>query len=284
MRVARVGFYGMRNIGPGLVQSAVNKGLTAVVFENNSDVYHNGLSIIEKNIDNEIEHWGLTQKDKKVMMSRIEHIERFSDFQKFDIDIIIESVEENLEVKQSTAKRIFDELNMNIPVMLTAQTNSIESVIDGLDGKERTVNIHPVPSVPIYKIVELIKSGKTSSSTIEIVKYFFEKLDIKCVEVEDNPGMVGPRILVAAVLEACDMMRDSTIRAEEFDHIMKKGLKMYKGPLTMADEIGLDNFKLWIEELSKVDASVYKVPQIIIELIGKGHTGVKAGKGFLNYK
>ncbi|MGE3062469.1 MAG: 3-hydroxyacyl-CoA dehydrogenase family protein [bacterium] len=284
MKVARIGFYGIRNIGPGLVQSTVNKGLTAVVFENNSDVYHNALSIIERNIDYEIDHWGLTPKDKKVMMSRIEHIEKFQDFSKFDIDLIIESVEENLQKKQETAKKIYDELGMNIPVVLTAQTNTIEAIIDGLDDKERTVNIHPVPSVPIYKIVELIKSGKTTESTLEIVKYFFEKLDIKCVEVEDTAGMVGPRILVSTVLEACDMMRDSHIRTEEFDLIMKKGLKMYKGPLSMADEIGLDNMKLWIEELSKVNSSVYKVPQIILDLIGKGHTGVKAGKGFLNYK
>lgn len=284
MRVARVGFFGMRNIGPGLVQSVVNKGLTAVVYENNSDVYHSGVTIIERNVDYEIDHWGLTPKDKKVMMSRIEHIEKFSDFLKHDIDLIIESVEESVEKKRETAKRIYDELGMNIPVLLTAQTNSIESVVDGLPGKERTVNIHPVPSVPIFKIVEMIKSKETNESTIEIVKYFFEKLDIKCVELEDGAGVVGPRILVAAVLEACDMMRDYSISAEAFDAIMKRGLKMYKGPLSMADEIGLDNMKLWMEELSKVDPSVYRVPQIMIDLIGKGQLGVKSGKGFLNYK
>ncbi|HAV92125.1 TPA: hypothetical protein DCW38_02975 [candidate division WOR-3 bacterium] len=284
MKVTRIGFYGIRNIGAGLVQTVVNKGLSAVVFENNSDIYHSALSIIEKNVDSEIEHWGLTSKDKKVMFSKIEHIDKFSDFAKYDIDIIVESVEEELSKKIEVATRIMSELNMNIPIILTSQTNMLKSIVDDMEGAKRTVNIHPVPSVPIYKIVELTRSLNTSEATMEIVRYFFEKLDIKPVEIEDGCGIVGPRILISTVLEACDMMRDSNIQPSDFDLIMKRGLKMYKGPLTMADEIGLDNIKIWIEELSKKDSSVYKVPQIIIDLIGKGHTGIKAGKGFLKYK
>jgi len=284
MKVARIGFYGIRNIGAGLVQSVVNKGLSAVVFENNSDVYHNAISIIEKNVDYEIEHWGLTPKDKKIMFSKIENIEKFSDFSKYDIDIIIESVEEDLSKKIEVTNRIINELNLNIPIILTSQINSLKSIVDNIEGAKKTVNIHPVPSVPIYKIVELILSQNTSEPTLEIVRYFFEKLDIKPVEVEDGCGIVGPRVLISIILEACDMMRNSKIQPGEFDAIMKKGLKMYKGPLTTADEIGLDNIKMWIEELSKIDPSVYKVPQIIIDLIAKGQTGIKAGKGFLNYK
>jgi len=284
MKITRIGFYGIRNVGPGLVQSVANKGLSAVVMENNSDIYHSALSVIEKNVDYEIEHWGMTTKDKKVLFSRIEHIEKLEDFAKHDIDIIIESVEENLDRKIEAFKDIEKNLQMNIPLIMTAQTNTLSDIIDDSEIAHRTVNIHPVPSVPTYKIVELIKNSRTAESAINIVRYFFEKLDIKAVEMQDGSGIVAPRFLMSIVLESCDMIKDYNLDPEMVDMILKKGLKMNKGPLAMADEIGLDNIKLWIKEMSKVDKDVYKVPKIIESLIEKGHTGVKAKKGFLNYK
>lgn len=284
MKITRIGFYGMRNVGPGLVQTVANRGLSAVVFENNSDIYHSALTVIERNVDYEIEHWGMTGKDKKVLFSRIEHIEKIEDFAKHDIDILVESVEENLDKKIEAFRKIEKSLQLNIPLILTAQTNKLIDIIDDSEMASRTVNIHPVPSVPPYKIVEFIKTEKTADSALDIVKHFIEKLDLKAVCMHDGSGIVAPRFLMAIVLESCDMIREYGLDPEMVDRILKKGLKMSKGPLEMADEIGLDNIKLWIKEMSKVDSDVYKVPAIIESLIEKGHTGVKAKKGFLNHK
>ncbi|MEJ5307463.1 MAG: 3-hydroxyacyl-CoA dehydrogenase family protein [candidate division WOR-3 bacterium] len=284
IKITKIGFYGIRNLGPGLVQSVLNKGLTAVIYEKDYDVYQAGLNIIERNIDYEIEHWGLTLKDKKVMLSRIEHIENLADFSKHDIDILVESVEERLQRKREVREKIKNEVNMNIPVIFTSQTNSLKDVLENDELEQKSVNIHPVPSVPIYKLIELFKNENTSETTLEIVKEFFAKLDLKIVELKDGAGLIGPRVLIATVLEACDVMRETGISPEEFDLVMKKGLKMYKGPLSMADEIGLDNIKMWIEELSKIDSSVYKVPEILKNLLDKGYTGIKAKQGFLNYR
>uniref|UniRef100_A0A7C3J6I6 3-hydroxyacyl-CoA dehydrogenase family protein n=1 Tax=candidate division WOR-3 bacterium TaxID=2052148 RepID=A0A7C3J6I6_UNCW3 len=284
VKITKIGFYGIRNLGAGLVQTVINKGLTAVIYEKDYDVYQSALNIIERNIDNEIEHWGLTLKDKKVMLSRMEHIENLSDFSKHDIDIIIESVEDRLQRKREVREKIKNDVNMNIPVIFTSQTNSLKDLLEDSDIASKCVNIHPVPSVPIYKLIELFKSENTSDTTFEIVKEFITKIDLKIVELKDGAGLIGPRVLIATILEACDVMRETGVSPEEFDYVMKKGLKMYKGPLSMADEIGLDNIKIWIEELSKIDSSVYKVPEILKNLLDKGYTGIKVKQGFLNYR
>lgn len=284
MKISKIGFYGIKNIGPGLVQSVAMKGLTAVVYEKNSDLYDSGVSIIERNADYEIEHWGMTLKEKKVMMSRIDHVESFEDLVKQDIDLIIESVEESIQSKKGVIQKLEEQMELNIPVVLTSQTNPISSIVDDLPISARTVNIHPIPSVPVYKLVELIRHHNTTESALEIINSFFEKIDLKPVDMTDGMGGVGPRILISTVLESCDMMAKYSISGKSIDTIMRRGLRMYKGPLTMADEVGLDNIKMWIEEMAKEDNNVYKVPEIIIDLLDKGHTGLKAGRGFLNYK
>ncbi len=284
IRITKIGFYGIRNLGPGLVQSVLNKGLTAVIYEKDYDVFQAGLNIIERNIDYEIEHWGLTLKDKKVMLSRIEHIENLQDFIKHDIDILIESVEERLQRKIEVREKIKKEVPLNIPIIFTSQTNRLSSIVENDILETKSVNIHPVPSVPIYSLVELFRLEKCSDITLEIVKEFFSKLDLKIFELKDGAGLIGPRVLISTILEACDVIKESNISTEEFDMVVKKGLKMYKGPLTMADEIGLDNIKMWIEELSKMDSSVYKVPEILKNLLDKGYTGIKTREGFLKYR
>lgn len=284
VKITKIGFYGIRNLGPGLVQTVINKGLSAVIYEKDYDVYQSGLNIIERNIDSEIEHWGLTLKDKKVMLSRIEHIENLSDFSKHDIDILVESVEERLQRKREVREKIKNEVNMNIPIIFTSQTNSLKDILEESDLKSKSVNVHPVPSVPIYRLVEFFKNDETSDTTYEIVKELFSKIDLKIVEMKDGAGLVGPRVLISTILEACDVMKETGISPEKFDFVMKKGLKMYKGPLAIADEIGLDNIKIWIEELSKIDSSIYKVPEILKNLLDKGYTGIKVKQGFLNYR
>ena len=281
MKISTIGFYGIRNIGPGLVQTLAARGMHSVVYEKNDDIYHNAVSLIESNVEYEIAHWGMTRKDKKVMMSRIEHIDSSDELFKKDIDILIESVEENIEVKKHTIDKIKDKLNLNIPVILTSQINRLEDILpdDSISG--RCVNIHPVPSVPVYKLIEMTRHKNTSDVTIEIIEGFMDKLDLEIIEIPDCAGGIGPRIFVSTVLEACSAFERAGVDFKSADDIMKKGLRMYKGPLTMADELGLHTVKMWIDEMSKFDPEAYKMPGILTKLMGGGYTGAGKDEGFL---
>lgn len=283
MKISKIGFYGIRNTGAGLVQTMAAEGLSAVIYEKNDDIYHNALTVIENNVDYEIEHWGMTRKDKKILMSRIEHIDSFTDFMKQDIDIIIESVEENIDIKRHAVSKIENELELNIPIILTAQINMLSTVLEGSNIADRAVNIHPVPSVPAYKLVEMIRSSQVSEPVMEIIERFFEKLDLQICDIPDCPGGIGPRILVSTVIESCNAISEYRVSKTMADNILKKGLRMYKGPLKMADELGLDTIKTWIEEMNRIEGDRYIVPKLIEDLMEKGYNGLVNRNGFLTY-
>lgn len=283
MKISKIGFYGIRNTGAGLAQTMAAEGLSAVIYEKNDDIYHNALTVIENNVDYEIEHWGMTRKDKKILMSRIEHIDSFSDFMKQDIDIIIESVEENIDIKKHAVSKIENELELNIPIILTAQINMLSTVLEGSNIADRAVNIHPVPSVPSYKLVEMIQSSQVSEPVMEIIERFFEKLDLQICDIPDCPGGIGPRILVSTVIESCNAISEYGVSKIMADNILKKGLRMYKGPLKMADELGLDTIKTWIEEMNRIEGDRYIVPKLIEDLMEKGYNGLVNRNGFLTY-
>ncbi len=283
MKISKIGFYGIRNTGAGLVQTVASEGLAAVVYEKNDDIYHNALSVIENNVDYEIEHWGMTRKDKKILMSRIEHIDSFSDFMKNDIDIIVESVEEQIEIKKHAIEKIENELTLNIPVVLTAQINTLKDILKDSNLASRAVNIHPVPSVPTFKIVEMVRSCSVNEASMEILKSFFDRLDLKVMEIADCPGGIGPRIFISAVIESCNAISQYGIDEIMADNILKIGLRMYKGPLKMADELGLDTVKTWIEEMNRIAGTRYEVPQLLTDMMNSGLNGLVNKKGFLTY-
>ncbi|AKG92164.1 3-hydroxyacyl-CoA dehydrogenase/Enoyl-CoA hydratase [Geoglobus ahangari] len=95
----------------------------------------------------------------------------------------------------------------------------------------------------------------------------------------------GLRIIAPMVNIAAGLIEMGVADAKEIDTAMKLGTNMPKGPLEMADEIGLDVILAKVEELYKEKGyEILKPSEYLKKLVAEGKTGKKASEGFYKYE
>ena len=114
-----------------------------------------------------------------------------------DCDLVIEAVAENIGVKQSTAKFIFDNASDETIVGTNTSNISISSIAEGMaeDRRRRFLGIHFFNPVRYMDLVELIPNADTEEEILRRVRALindrFGKTPIRC---KDAPGFIANRI------------------------------------------------------------------------------------------
>jgi len=141
--------------------------------------------------------------------------------------------------------------------------------------------LNPVPKIPL---VEIVRGLKTSNETYDLIREFAETLDKTAVEVFEYPGYITTRVIVPLINEAMYILMEGVASAEHIDTAMKLGYNFSKGPLALADNIGLDALMKWMETLFReLGEAKYRPCPLLRKLVRAGHLGVKTGKGFFEY-
>lgn len=203
-----------------------------------------------------------------------------------DVDLVIEAVPENLELK----KIVFSEIDNRAPAHTIIGTNSssypvskIESVVK---RKDKVLNLHFYPPIPLRPMVDIMRGSETSDETFETGKNWIE--DIKCEPLVVNKeclGFVFNRIWHAVKKECLKIWDGGYADIKTVDTAWKIFTGMKMGPFTTMDGIGLD-------VIYAVESSYYnesrdpsdKPPDALRQMVENGDLGMKSGKGFYTYR
>lgn len=91
-------------------------------------------------------------------------------------------------------------------------------------------------------------------------------------------------VLSLAINEAVWLVRNGVASVDDVDRAVELGLNFSRGPLKMADEIGLDKVKAILEaKREKYGLPEYEVDPVIVEKVGRGELGIRSGRGFYDY-
>ncbi|MPN52430.1 3-hydroxybutyryl-CoA dehydrogenase [bioreactor metagenome] len=84
---------------------------------------------------------------------------------------------------------------------------------------------------------------------------------------------------------AWDLLEGGYASVEDIDTAAEKGLGHPMGPFRTMDYSGLDTILSVRKSRYEADPSKYPAPnEILMEKVARGEVGVKAGKGFYDYK
>ena len=227
--VQKIGIVGGGVMGGGIAQVMAIGGYEVIV----RDLTEN---IIQETKDSMFESkWGMKRSvevgklpfDKCVSaMERVSFTTDLNDLA--DVDMIIEAVPENLELKQ----QVFQELDAVIKpeAIFTSNTSGfvIEEIAENVleSRKQLFAGMHFFNPVPIMKAVEIISTSQTSDTTAETVTKVGEKAGKVTGQVADASetyGFIVNRIFAAARAEA-QLLVDAGISTEEdIDRMMVGG-------------------------------------------------------------
>lgn len=268
-------------MGSGIAQIIAQHNFKVTVFDVNKEMLLRSRSAIETDLQK------LVQKQKMTVGEReeiLQHIIFTAEKNNCIADVIIEAVIENKRVKQ----QLFDELSLinSSKTIFVTNTSSI-SVTELSCNKNyagRFAGLHFFNPAQLMKLVEIIRTEKTSGETIETLVELAKQFGKTPVVCNDAPGFIVNRVARHYYLEAMLLFEEGIADIETIDAVMEaSGFKM--GPFKLMDLIGMDvNYSVsnivW-EALAKPER--LKPSSIQKNKVDKGELGIKTGKGFYKY-
>ncbi|WP_026174258.1 3-hydroxyacyl-CoA dehydrogenase family protein [Effusibacillus pohliae] len=197
----------------------------------------------------------------------------------------IEVTNYDLDLKRATIEKLDCELPPDVPILATSLAVTATEAASWARYPQRICGFGTFVPVAERGLLEIAPALQTAPAVVEQAVWLFESLGKETAVVEDEVGLVFPRILALIVNEAVFTVMEGTATPEDIDIAMKKGTNYPYGPLEWADRIGLDEVYAVIRGLHRDLAEErYRPAPLLRKLVLAGRVGVRSGQGFYSYQ
>ncbi len=282
MDIRKVGVVGCGLMGSGIAQVAAVAGFDVTVHEVSQPFLDKGLGRIRKFLDKSVEKGKTSREDADAVLNRIHGV---TDLEKLGgSDLVVEAVTESLEVK----REVFTALDERCPdhTILASNTSSL-SIIEMAaftERPDRFIGLHFFNPVPLMKLVEVVKTVRSSEASVDAGMAFARKLGKEPILAKDSPGFVVNLLLVPYLLDAIRALEKGVASVEDIDKGMMLGTGYPMGPFTLLDFVGLDT-TYYIANImfDEFKSPQYAAPTLLKRMVMAGYHGRKSGTGFYDY-
>lgn len=284
----KVGVVGAGTTGQEIIRLLARKGLEVVFVDLSEERVKSILVRIEKQLDEKINRWGLTEGEKRAMLSRISGSADFSILE--GCNVVIESIHSkkvgtSLNERKEVFKKIEEVVSDKAIIASNTATLMISEISSALNCQERAIGLHFVLPIDQVQIVEVVRTISTNDHTMNCIIKLMKMLERELIEVQESPGNISTRMIVPLINEACAILLEGVADVVQIDKTIKNTTGLISGPFEMADTIGLDKLLKWMENLYNEFGDIrYKPSPFIKRLVRAGMVGRRVGEGFYLYK
>ncbi len=271
-------------MGHGICELLALAGLEVTLVDIEEDILKKAVDDIKWSLEKFVEKKRIKEKDAKTALSNIKTSIDLEEAVK-DVDLVIEAVPENLDLKKS----IFKKLDRAAPThaILASNTSSlsITEMAKATGRQEKVVGIHFFNPPMLMALVEVIRGEGTSEDTMHSTVELVKKLGKTPIVVrKDVRGFIVNRILGTVLNEAFWVVHRGEATMEEVDAAVKYKAGFPMGAFELADVIGLDVMHEVLNVLEEAYGEAAKACPVVKSLFKEGNLGRKTGKGFYDWK
>ncbi|MEM2465681.1 MAG: 3-hydroxyacyl-CoA dehydrogenase [Candidatus Bathyarchaeia archaeon] len=283
-KLKKAAVIGSGTMGHGITQLLAMSGIDVTMVDISDELLQKGMEKIKWSLGKFVEKRRIRQEDADAALSRIKTTTSYEEAAK-DIDIAIEAVPENMELK----KQVFAKLDSVAPLhaILASNTStlSITEMGNATKRPEKVAGMHFFNPPQMMALVEVIKGDKTSQETIDTLVELAKKLGKTPVVVKkDVRGFIVNRVLGAVFNEAFWTYHRGEATKEGIDASVKYSGGFPMGWFELADFVGLDI----AYEIGKILYEAYgerfkPCAEVIEPLVREKKLGQKTGVGFYDW-
>ena len=268
--VRTVGIIGAGTMGGGIAMNFLNAGIPVHIVETKQEFLDRGLAVVRKNYENTAAKGRMTLKDVEDRMALLTSSLDLKNFA--DVDLVIEAVYENMEVKKEVFGKIDAICKPGAILASNTSALNLDEIASATKRPESVIGLHFFSPANVMKLLEVVRGAKTNDSVIATSMQLAKKIGKVAVLVGVCHGFVGNRMLAQRGREAQALMMEGALPWHIDKVLYDFGFPM--GPFAMSDLAGLDLG--WIKEKSTSST----LREVLCE---RDRRGQKTGKGYYDY-
>jgi 3-hydroxyacyl-CoA dehydrogenase len=268
---------GAGTMGRGIVMSLANAGIQVLWLDNNPQMLEQALSSIADTWAHGVRQGRISEEQAAQRLACVSAVSEYAALK--DVDLVIEAVYENLELKQ----QIFRSLDAIAKPSAILASNTSALDIDAIAAvtarPEQVLGLHFFSPAHIMKLLEIVRGARTSPAVLAAAEDLGRRIGKVCVVAGNCDGFIGNRMLATYVREARLLLLEGAW-PQQVDAALQ-GFGFAMGPFRMYDVVGID-LEWRARELAGKgqDAPTVQVDNRLCEL---GRYGQKSRMGYYRY-
>ena len=234
--IASAAVLGAGIMGGGIAYQSALKSVPIKMKDIAQSGLNLGLSEASKLLNKRVERGRITPLAMAEVLNRIEPTLSYGGFD--GVDIVVEAVVENPEVKRAVLAETEQALAEDAIMATNTSTISIDFLAEGLKRPENFCGMHFFNPVHAMPLVEVIRGSQSSDAAIARTVAYANAMGKKAIVVNDCPGFLVNRVLFPYFAGFALLLRDGA-HFQQIDRVMERwGWPM--GPAYLLDVVGID--------------------------------------------
>ncbi|HOB95014.1 MAG TPA: 3-hydroxyacyl-CoA dehydrogenase NAD-binding domain-containing protein, partial [Aquabacterium sp.] len=250
-----------------------------VLLEMKQEALDKGLATIRRNYENTMKKGKLKPEQVEQRMAAVTGTLSYDAFA--DVDLVIEAVFENMDVKKS----VFETLDKVCKPGAILASNTSYLNVDTIAGftkrPQDVIGLHFFSPANVMRLLEVVRGAKTAPDVLATSMAVAKTIKKIAVVSGVCDGFIGNRMLARYGAAAQGLLNAGAL-PQQIDGALQ-GFGMAMGPFRMGDLAGLDIG--WATRKRKAaEAGVPLKPSVADKLAEAGRYGQKTGAGYYRYE
>ncbi|MEX6502944.1 3-hydroxyacyl-CoA dehydrogenase [Pseudomonas zhanjiangensis] len=275
--IDRAAVIGAGTMGRGIVMSLANAGIRVLWLDNNPQMLEQALGVVAETNAHNVRLGRISEQESTARLACITPV---SDYPALaEVDLVIEAVYENLELKQQIFRTLDATLKPGAILASNTSALDIDAIAAVTARPESVLGLHFFSPAHIMKLLEIVRGARTAPAVLDAALELGRRIGKVAVVAGNCHGFIGNRMLHAYVREARMLLLEGAYPHQVDAALQGFGFAM--GPFRMYDVVGID-LEWRARELAGKGQDDPAV-QVDNRLCGLGRFGQKARLGYYRY-
>jgi 3-hydroxyacyl-CoA dehydrogenase/enoyl-CoA hydratase/3-hydroxybutyryl-CoA epimerase len=234
--VQHAGVIGAGAMGAGIARILAEKGIWVRLKDVKPEFLARGMDMIRKMTSGDVSRRRATPRQAEITL---DHISPTTDYRGLkNADIVIEAVLEDLAIKQQVFRELAEATGPRTVLATNTSSLLVGDIARDVPHPERVVGLHFFNPPHQMRLVEVVRTRKTSPESLAASLAAVERLGKTAIVVADCAGFLVNRLLTPYMNEVGYLLTEVGDPMDIERAAIRFGMPM--GPLELTDLVGID--------------------------------------------